>query len=236
MRGLIVMAMFLAGFADAAWTDYTEDRNLKLDAEGIDNLEINAGAGSLDVHGVAGQDDIVVKATIVVADAGDDEAVEFISKNMKLSLEKRGEQARLIADFEDGFMGHGANARIDLEVTVPTGLAVDIDDGSGSIDVMDTEADVRIEDGSGSIDVQNVANLVIDDGSGSIDVKRAAGDVVVTDGSGSISVRGVAGSVTIDDGSGSIKVSDVEEDLIIVDDGSGGLKFSDVRGRVEQDT
>ena len=236
MRSFVVMAMFLASFAHAAWNDYTEERDLELDTDGIDGLEIDAGAGSLDVKGVAGHDGIVVKATIVVSDADEDKAARIIADKMKLSLEKRGERAELISDFEDGFMGRDLSARIDLEITIPAELALKIEDGSGSIDVKDVASDVAIDDGSGSIDVQNVANLVIDDGSGSIDVARASGDVSVTDGSGSISIRSVAGTVTIDDGSGSIEVSDVEEDLIIVDDGSGGVKFSDVRGTVEQDT
>ena len=236
MRSFVVMAMFLASFAHAAWTDYEEVRDLSLDADGIDKLDIRAGAGSLDVKGVDGQDRIVIKATIIVADADEDEAARIIAKRMELSLDERDGKAILKSDFDGGFMGAGPNARIDLEVTVPAGLPLVIDDGSGSVDVRDVAADVKIDDGSGSIDVANVANLVIDDGSGSIDVERVAGDVNVTDGSGSISVRGVSGSVTIDDGSGSIKVSDVDEDLIIVDDGSGGLKFSDIRGTVEQDT
>ncbi len=236
MRSFVVMAMFLASFSHAAWTDHEEVRDLSLDADGIGELDIRAGAGSLDVTGVAGQDNILVKATIVVDDADEDEAARIIAKRMELSLEERDGKAILKSDFDGGFMGAGTNARIDLEVTVPAGLPLKIDDGSGSIDVRDVASDVRIDDGSGSIDVENVANLKIDDGSGSIDVERVAGDVYVEDGSGSISVRHVSGSVTIDDGSGSIKVSDVEEDLIIVDDGSGGLKFSDVRGTVQQDT
>ena len=235
MRSFVVMAMFLASFSHAAWTDYEEERELSLDADGIAELDIRAGAGSLDVTGVAGQADIIVKATIIIDNADEDEAARIIAKRMELSLEERDGKAVLESGFDGGFMG-GPNARIDLEVTVPAGLALGIDDSSGSIDVRDVSADVRIEDGSGSIDVENVGNLLIEDGSGSIDVERVAGDVDVTDGSGSISVRGVSGSVTIDDGSGSINVSDVEEDLIIVDDGSGGLKFSDVRGTVEQDT
>lgn len=236
MRSFVVMAMFLASFSHAAWTDYEEERDLSLDADGIGSLDIEAGAGSLEVTGIAGQDHIVVKATIVVVDADEDEAARIIAKRMELSLEERDGKAVLESGFDGGLMGSEANARIDLEVTVPAGLPLEIDDSSGSIDVRDIAADVKIDDGSGSIDVENVANLQIDDGSGSIDVERVAGDVNVTDGSGSISVRGVSGSVTIDDGSGSIKVSDVEEDLIIVDDGSGGLKFSNVRGTVEQDT
>ncbi len=236
MRSFVVMAMFLASFSHAAWTDYEEVRELSLDADGIEELDIRAGAGSLDVQGVEGQGSIVVTATIVVADADEDEAAKIIAKRMELSLDERDGKAILKSDFDSGFMGAGPNARIDLEVRIPSGLNLAIDDGSGSIDVRDIAAGVKIDDGSGSIDVENVASLYIDDGSGSIDVERVAGDVEVEDGSGSINVRGVSGSVTIDDGSGSIKVSDVEEDLVIVDDGSGGLKFSDIRGTVKQDT
>ena len=236
MRSFIVMAMFTASFAHAAWMDYTEERDLALDADGVDSLEIRAGAGSLEVRGVDGQDRLIVNATIVLSDADDDDAPGIIKKNMRLSLDKRGDGAFLEATFDDGWFGTSGGARIDLDVTVPTGMALAIDDSSGSIDVADTEADLKIDDGSGSIDIRNVANVDVEDGSGSIDIANAAGDVKVNDGSGSIEVRSVAGSVTIDDGSGSIRVSDVEKDLILVDDGSGSFKYSDVRGRVDQDT
>ncbi len=236
MRGFIVMAMFVASFAHASWMDYTEERDLALDADGIDSLEIKAGAGRMEVRGVDGQDDIIVKATIVLPDVDDDDATAFIEKRMRLSLDKRGDAAMLEATFEDGWLGTSGSARIDLEVTMPTGLALTIDDSSGSIEVEDTEADLKIDDSSGSIDIRNVGNVIVEDGSGSIEIEEAAGDVDVTDGSGSIRVRSVGGSVTIDDGSGSIKVSDVEKDLILVDDGSGSFKYSDVRGKVEQDT
>ena len=55
MRSFIVMAMFVASFAHAAWTDYTEERDLALDAGGINSLQIRAGAGSMEVRGVDGQ-------------------------------------------------------------------------------------------------------------------------------------------------------------------------------------
>jgi DUF4097 and DUF4098 domain-containing protein YvlB len=236
MRSFIVMAMFAASLAHADWSDYEEVRNLDLDADGVSQLSINAGAGSMDVTGVSGLDKISVKATVVVPDTDEDKAVKVIEKKMTLSLDQQGSEAQLDAWFDDGFMGFGSNAHIVLEVSVPQGLSVNIDDGSGSIDVRDIAGDVTIDDGSGSIDVANVASLKIDDGSGSIDVENVSGDVSIVDGSGSISVVHVKGSVTIDDGSGSINVSDVENDLIIVDDGSGGLSFSDIRGSVDQET
>jgi len=236
MRSFIVMAMFVATFAEADWSDYEEVRDLSLDAEDISQFSIKAGAGSMDVTGIEGQTNITVKATIVVPDADEDDAKKVIAKEMKLSLQQKGSEARLNSWFDQGFMGFGADAYIVLDVKVPMGMSVDIDDGSGSLDVSDVGGDVTIDDGSGSIDVSNVANLKIDDGSGSIDVRHAAGDVSIVDGSGSITVKHVAGSVTIDDGSGSIKVSDVEKDFTVVDDGSGSVSFSDVRGTVDAET
>jgi len=236
MRSLIVMAMFTASLAHAGWSDYEEIRNLELDADGISQLTINAGAGSMDVTGVKGLDKINVKATIVVPNKDEDKAVRVIEKRIQLSLEGRAGTAELEAWFDSGLMSFGSNPYIVLEVSVPQGMAVNIDDGSGSIDVVDLAGDLTIDDGSGSIDIRNVADVRIDDGSGSIDLVDVAGDVSVVDGSGSISIKHVQGSVTIDDGSGSIEVTDIDSDLIIVDDGSGGLRFTDIRGTVDADT
>ena len=236
MRSLVVIAMFAVSLAQAGWSDYEEVRNLDLDVDGISQLSIKAGAGSMDVTGVSGLDKISVKATVVVPDTDEDDALKVIEKKMTLTLDKKGSEARLNSWFDGGSMGSGGNAHIVLEVSVPQGLAVNIEDGSGSLDVIDVAGDVTIDDGSGSIDVDNVANLKIDDGSGSIDVANASGDVSIVDGSGSISVDHVLGSVTIDDGSGSIKVSDVEKDVIIIDDGSGSRTITDVRGSVDQET
>jgi DUF4097 and DUF4098 domain-containing protein YvlB len=237
MRSFIVMAMFIASLTHAAMNGYTETRNLELGTNDVEILSIVAGAGSMDIKGVAGATKITVKAVIEIADSDVDDAQKIIERKMTLSLDQKGNVAHLEAWFEHGFMGFGSDdGRIDIEVKVPQGIAVIIDDGSGSIDVADLLADISIDDGSGSIDVSNVAHVKIDDGSGSIDVSRVSGDVSIVDGSGSINVRGVQGSVRIDDGSGSIRVGDVEKDLIIIDDGSGSLTFSDIRGVIEQDT
>jgi len=236
MRSFIVMGMFLASFASMAGNDYRENRDLAIDAAGLDTIRIDAGAGSLDVKGVEGLAEIEVKATIVVPDTTAEKAQNHIDKAMELSLARDGDEAILVSGFDNGFWGNGMNASIDLEVRCPAGIDLYIDDGSGSLEVTDTRAAVTIDDGSGSIDVSNVGDLSIDDGSGSIDVSFATGDVSIIDGSGSIDVRSVGGSVTIDDGSGTIRVSDVENDVIIVDDGSGGVSIANVKGNVEQDT
>jgi hypothetical protein len=234
MRSLIVITMFVASLTHAAWNGYTEDRSLELDADGVSRLDIDAGAGSLVVTGAAGASKIEVTATINVPD--EDDALEIIEKRLRLSLDKADGEARLEAYFDNNGWSWGDSPSVDLDVRVPHGLELFVDDSSGSLEIMDSQSVVEIDDGSGSIKVAGVTSLVIDDGSGSIKVKDVAGDVEIEDGSGSITIEKVGGGVTIDDGSGSIDVDDVELDLVIVDDGSGGLDATNVRGDVINDS
>ncbi len=236
MRSFIVITMFAASLSHAAWNGYTEDRDLELDADGISSFEIDAGAGALVVTGVEDLHKILVTATIHVPDEDADDAQELIEKGLKLSLEKNRDEARLEALFEHGSWGWGDSPSVDLDVRVPHGIALVVDDGSGSIRIIGTNSSVDIDDGSGSIRVEDVASVAIDDGSGSITIIGVHGDVEIEDGSGSITVRKVGGSVTIDDGSGGITVDDVAHDLVIVDDGSGGLNASNVRGNIDNDS
>ena len=84
MRSLIVIAMFTASLAHAAWNGYTEDRTLELDTDGVSTLDIDAGSGSLVVTGIEGLDKILVNATINVPDEDDDDAREMIEKGLRL--------------------------------------------------------------------------------------------------------------------------------------------------------
>ena len=250
MRGFIVMAMFAVSLSYAGSREYSEVRNLELDASGLSEIFIDAGAGSMVVSGVEGSNEIVVVATIRVDTDDPDEGAKFVEKRLRLGLERDGDRAELQASFTPGW-GWGSEAAVDLDVRIPAGLALVIDDGSGPITVDAVSGAVRIDDGSGPIELRNPGDVDIDDGSGSIRVENAGavkiedgsgsitivganGDVYVEDGSGSIDIRGVRGSVTVDDGSGDIEIDDVERDLIIEEEGSGSLRYTNVRGTVRQ--
>jgi len=235
MRGIIVMAMFAMSLAQAESGNYTEVRDLTLQSAGLTEFVIDAGAGSLSVTGVDSDGDILVKATIIIEGEDEADARKLIEKRLKLRLESDGDRAELESGFESSWRWDG-NATIDLDVHMPAGMALRVDDGSGSTTITDVTGDVFVDDGSGSLQVTNAGSVTVDDGSGSIRVSAASGDVYINDGSGTIEIRGVGGSVRIDDGSGHITVDDVEKDLIIEDDGSGGLTYTNVRGVVEQET
>lgn len=235
MRSLLILTMFTASLAGAALNGYEEVRELTLDTRGIDMLSIENGAGSIDIQGVSGTTEITVTATILVPGKNNDKAMKRIENDLVLTLDKDSDVAVLKAYFkEGGFFNFGDGPSVQLDVRMPAGMHLDVDDGSGSINVENVRGDIMLDDGSGSITMIDVGGEIeIDDGSGSISVTNVGGNISINDGSGSIKVRGVAGTVTVDDGSGSIDVSNVEEDLIIVDDGSGGLDFSNIAGRVE---
>lgn len=250
MRGFIVMAMFAMSLSHAGSQHYSEVRDFNLDAGGLAEFFIDAGAGALVVNGVEGGDEIVVIATILVDTDDEEEARKLLEKRLRLSLERDGDRAVLKSGFRQGW-GWEHGAAIDLEVRMPAGLALRVDDGSGPIVIDNVTALIRVDDGSGSIEFANtgdvdiddgsgsillekVGGVRIDDGSGSITIVESSGDVYVEDGSGPIDIRGVRGNVTVDDGSGDIDIDDVELDLVIEEAGSGSLKFTNVRGSVEQ--
>lgn len=234
MRNILIMIMFAASLADAARANYEEVRDLTLAAQSIDGLHIEAGAGSLTIAGVTDSDRIVVKAVITVPHSNADKASDTIRKHMTLSLEKKDGSAELRSFFDSGFSLFGDSPSIHLEVFVPKRMALEIKDGSGSVEIRDVSGDIDLDDGSGSIKVIDAGGGVkVKDGSGSLVIDGAGGDVAIVDGSGSISLKRVAGSAVIKDGSGSIEVAEVGGDLTIPEAGSGSVDVRDVHGRFE---
>lgn len=236
MRKDILLTAIGLCCTSTALADYEEVRELNIDFRGIDMLEVDAGAGSLDITGVAGATEILVTATIRIPGADEAEAREKLEEDMVLTLEKDAGTARLVGYFEGGGWSFSGSPTISLDVKVPEGLHLVVDDGSGSIEISNVRGDISVDDGSGSITMSGVGgNVDVEDGSGSLVIEGVGGDLNIDDGSGRISVRDVKGSVIIDDGSGSIDVADVTEDLVIIDDGSGGVDYSNIGGRVQLD-
>lgn len=228
---LFLTLLFISACMAFSFQDVKE---LSLSAQGIEMLEINCGSGFLKVIGYEGRNEIEVEAEIIVQGKKESSSEEFIRKYVELSLEKRGRRAVLTSDIKDfpKFFSFG-NTVINLTVSIPKNMGLDINDGSGSIRVENIAGNVSVDDGSGSMAIENVEGSVrIDDGSGSIEVDDVRGDVEVDDGSGSISIRNIGGSVTVRDGSGSIYINGVEKDVYIPSEGSGGLRISNVKGTV----
>ena len=210
---------------------YAVEREVAIPVSDARLLSIDAGSGELVVEGRAGQSEVLAVGRVC---ASHEEYLE----DLRLSVERVGSEIVLSAHYPESRRWSGrSTARIDLEVSMPLGMALDIDDSSGSMEVF-ASGDLRVEDSSGSILVVGANGSVrIEDSSGELEIRDVAGDVEVSDGSGEIDVRDVQGTVRVRDGSGGIDVAEVDQDVIIEGDGSGGIDVRNVGGSllVERD-
>lgn len=225
MRG----AAIVVGFAllspisalGQARCDFTEV--VELNAASRDDVVIRAGSGSLDVEGSDRVTEVLVSATFCASDEDRLEALGVTAEASRSSVLIETEYP------ESRGWGGDTYARIDLVVTVPTGTALDIEDGSGSMELLRV-GDIRVKDGSGEIVVRGAGAIVIEDGSGGLDIRDASGNVEVSDGSGRMEVRSVDGDVLLDDGSGGIEVEAVTGTVRVESMGSGAVRIDDVGG------
>lgn len=202
--------------------DHFASRDATLEAAGATRVVIDTGAGSLDVRGVAGSSELRARGTACASRAS-------VLDDIRLVAERRGDTLHIETRFP---VLRSGTARLDLEVEIPDGIAVEIDDGSGSLTVRGV-ASLDLRDGSGAIEVSDVrGGVTIEDGSGGIEVLGVGGDLSIEDGSGAIDVRGIGGRIVIRDGSGEIRVRDADGDVVIDEDGSGGIVIVGVGGSV----
>ena len=249
MCGAIALAALSAPAAVTAQHEcrHEADRSANLDASGVRLLELAAGSGSLKIEGKAGLNRIVIRGKACASDAD-------LLEEIQLETRREGSSMVVRANIRDDRFQRNwrenTYARLDVVIEVPAGLAAEIEDGSGEIDlrnlgalrlkdgsgsiVADNLAAAEIEDGSGNIRLVDVAGAVeIEDGSGAVELTNIGGLVEIEDGSGEIEIRGVRNSVRITDGSGAISVRDIAGDFTVDDDGSGSIDYDDVRGRVD---
>ncbi len=211
MRSLLTLLLF--ALSSAVLADDCEVRAERLaeaSIDGIKHLIVRAAAGELTVEGIAGLRNV---SAIGVACGRNERQVE----RLQLRMSREGDALILTTEIPEGFNPFnwfGDDGWIDLTVSVPAGMAIDIEDSSGSAKIAKVGS-TRITDSSGELDIENVR-----------------GDLIVGDGSGEIAIRNVQGMVRLADASGDVSIVDVTGDVIVTNDGSGEIHISDVRGSV----
>jgi hypothetical protein len=195
-------------------------KELNLSADGIETLDAETGSGYLKIKGVTGLEKIEVKATIQTKGVDEDDMDHFIKKHVRLSLKKQGSKAVLYCKIESSIVSSIFNTRnvvVNLDVQVPKKMDLDVDDGSGLIEIENLKGTIELEDGSGSITLEDID-----------------GNVDIDDNSGPIEVYNISGSVVVEDGSGGILIDGVDKDVHIKRAGSGGVTIRNVKGTVER--
>lgn len=232
--------------ASADWCKYEKKIDLTLDLSDSDVLAITAAAGNLEVRGIAGSDQAIIRGRVCVSmPAWLDEA------EVKALPGKRAQIIVNLPDSNGGWRLFGSHyASLDLEIELPQDLALEVrdssgdarfrniaalelQDSSGSIEIEGAAGPVSIKDSSGNIDIENVGvALSIRDSSGDIDIAQLAGDLTIeADSSGDIRGRDIDGSVLVKkDSSGDIRMTQVTHDVIVEIDSSGDITVRDIGG------
>ena len=247
---LVVTASFIPTKA-RAYEDFTSPRNAEVNAAGARSIRIEAEGGILKVEGRAGITQVRIRGTAISNRRN-------LLDDIKLIAERRGNEVFIKADIPDDDDGYWNRRRdndfmgLDLIIEVPNSIPLDVSDGSGEAEFLNTGAlefsdgsgeirirggrgDVRINDGSGSIIIEGVQGTVrVSDGSGGIRARDVTGDFIVReDGSGDIDVSSIGGTMRVEnDGSGNIDVDRVSGDFVVDSDGSGSIRFDTVKGSV----
>jgi hypothetical protein len=242
----LLALLFVPLTAPAADLDcrFTVRHRANVDAAGAARVEIMARAGDLTVRPSAGGP--------LVAEGRACASSQELLDQIQLRTQREGDVLRVYAQMPGEMQGIGLHsASLDLVVSVPGDLPVDVTDTSGDVTLdrvrvtrlRDSSGDVvaravrgdlEIEDSSGDLRIEDATGeLTIGDSSGDIVVRGAAGVRIVVDGSGDIDLERVSGSVRIErDSSGDIRIAGVGGDVEVLADGSGKVRVSDARGTV----
>ena len=228
--GALVFAALACQGCVEGGCNYNADRNAELPMEGVKRIVIDASLGTLDVRGEPARSMLAVKGRACAAR-------EATLDEIKLETERVGDTLRIKAVLPEHawswFDALSGGLGLDLVVTAPVEVALEITDSSGPIEVSNV-GPTKIDDSSGPIRVVGVAgDLEVDDSSGSVEVRDVRGDLTLADSSGSVSVIGVSGGVHVpEDGSGSLAVRDVGGNVVVDQDGSGSIRIANVQGGV----
>jgi len=226
-------ASFLSPLAMADDCRYSRDINFDVALQDLERLTIDVGAGELNVTGASQSDMISVRA-VACADS------QSKLDDLDITQDRRGDRLDITSETGDSdwdsvtWFG-STYAYIDVNIAIPAGLVIDIDDGSGDLSVMDVSGDFSIDDGSGGIEIARVTGDVrINDGSGDVRVEEVTGSVRLEDGSGDLELSNISADVhVLGDGSGDIRVATVGGNVTVDDDGSGDIRVRDVMGSFE---
>ena len=126
--------------------------------------------------------------------------------------------------------GRGLEAHADLRIEVPEGRDIRVFLAVGETMARGLRGDVNLDSGSGRIDVEDiVGDLSVDTGSGGVSVADVEGEVTIDTGSGSVDVERVRGAVlSVDTGSGTVDATGIEADVVEVDTGSGSVEMAQI--------
>ena len=117
---------------------------------------------------------------------------------------------------------------VQLTISVPRGLRVEVRTGDGSIDAQDLSAGVELRTGDGPVRLQRVeGEMEVSTGDGSVTARDVQGTMIVTTGDGSVEMRGLFLGLRARTGDGPIDIDAMPGSIVRdewrISTGDGGV-------------
>jgi len=198
------------------------------------NLQIETGAGSIQVHN-GGPSEVLVTGHIrpsnwgVFGEHASPQAIQRLQDNPP--IQQSGNDIR-IGHIDDPALKRGIY--VSYDVVVPAATNLHSSTGSGNQEISGIAGPVEAKTGSGSVKVSDIGSGVrAESGSGNLDVNGAKGNVFARTGSGSIRATEIAGGFDGQTGSGNLTFSQTSQGSVRAETGSGGLELRNVHGSLQ---
>jgi DUF4097 and DUF4098 domain-containing protein YvlB len=230
-----------------SWHEETVQKTVPVRDEKL--LVIITKSGDITVTGEEGRGDIALRLVKKVK-ADDAEEAKHLASQMELEINheenilrintvypKLGEGKRSIFSY---LFDRYPKMRIELFLTVPDGMELEIETASGDVSIEDMSSTVDVTAASGDVEVNNVAGgVVVHVASGDIEVMKVRGNAKLVSASGNVTGRDITGSCFINTVSGDVDLEKLGGDLelrtVMGDasvDGVGSVDYSGMSGSV----
>ena len=230
LRIVALLALLALPVTALAWDHdcrYSTDRKASIDTTGAARIEIMARAGDLVVRPASGP--------VLTAGGRACASSKAYLDQTQLHVRRQGDVVQVQVQVPDEMKGIGLlYASLDLTVSVPAELPVEVTDSSGDV-TLESVRVTKVLDSSGDVRVEETAGAVrVSDSSGDVVIRGARGVHIPMDSSGDIVIDRISGDVRIDrDSSGDIRIADVGGSVDVLADGSGQVRVTGVKGAVQ---
>lgn len=222
---LVCLLLVLAACGTSGTAETTDTKQLELSAQEVAKLVVDHRNGTISMRSDTSSDYIQVEAGVRSNGAS--------MKKLELDLRADHNIAYLDARFEGQFLATGSGA-VDLEVTVPKGVDVEIKSHrDGDITLNQLQSSASIDNINGDIFVSGLSgSLEIDNRDGNVTVTDIAETVIIDNLNGHVAIERIDGAVEIHVGDGSLAIDQVKKDVTITQTGKGEVSIGEINGNV----
>lgn len=203
VAGMVLLVSFSSSML-AADCKFSSNRSANFTGQ-VKKVVVNAGAGYLNIRGDA--------AGGVNAKGRACASSENLLGKITLESRREADTVYLTVVLDNGnLFSFNRYSYLDLDITVPKGVQMDVTDSSGDVELSD------------------VGTSVVVDSEGDLLLKNIVGDLTVNDDASELRAINISGNVQVEDGSGDISVSDVGGKFSVGADSSGNILHQRVFG------